>query len=56
MARQMAAGGKHFLGFEKEPPQPHGPRMPGKAIVHSHAKHAPKKIHAGKKVSSKTSI
>jgi hypothetical protein len=28
---------KTYMGFEKEPPQPHGPKMRGRSLVHSHS-------------------
>lgn len=52
MAKKM----HEFGGFEKEPPQPHGPRMRGKTLVHSHSAKRTYKISAGKKASKKTSI
>lgn len=33
-----------YMGFEKEPPQPHGPRERGKVIVHSHSARPKHKI------------
>lgn len=48
---------KNFLGFDKEPPQPHGPKMRGKAPnVHSHSKHQHRKIAPPRKATSKSSI
>ena len=37
MARGMGKGNMGYMGFEKEPPQPHGPRPRGKVLVHSHS-------------------
>lgn len=56
MARKKA---HEFGGFEKEPPQPHGPRLKGpQPIVHSHHKSRDglRKISPGKKATSKSSI
>lgn len=45
------------LGFEKEPKQPHGPKLRGKSpIVHSHHKSPVRKITPGKRATSKSSI
>jgi hypothetical protein len=59
----MAKDGMHTpavavgLGFEKEPKQPHGPRLRGKQpLVHSHHKSPVRKIVPGKRASSKSSI
>ena len=49
----VAAG----LGFEKEPKQPHGPKLRGKQpLVHSHGKAPVRKINPGKRATSKSSI
>jgi len=57
---RMGTPGKQpfvFGGFDKEPPQPHGPRLKGKqAIVHSHHKSRLRKISPGRKATSKSSI
>lgn len=46
-----------FGGFDKEPPQPHSPRMGGKPpIVHSHSKGRVRKVAPPRKATSKSSI
>jgi hypothetical protein len=46
-----------FGGFDKEPPQPHGPRLKGpQPIVHSHSKGRLRKVTAGKKQNRKNSL
>lgn len=46
-----------FGGFDKEPPQPHGPRLKGpQPLVHSHAKRPPRKISPGRKATAKSSL
>jgi hypothetical protein len=53
----MSRKGHEFGGFDKEPPQPHGPRLQGKQpIVHSHSKGRIRKITAGKKQNKKNSL
>lgn len=53
----MARKAHEFGGFDKEPPQPHGPRLKGpQPIVHSHHKGRLRKISPGKKASAKSSI
>jgi hypothetical protein len=45
------------LGFEKEPHQPHGPKLRGKQpLVHSHHKSPVRKISPGKRATAKSSI
>jgi hypothetical protein len=54
MAKGRHTGG---MGFEKEPAQPHGPRLRGKQpLVHSHHKAPLRKISPGRKASAKSSI
>jgi hypothetical protein len=53
MAKSLGQG----LGFEKEPKQPHGPKLRGKQpLVHSHHKAPLRKISPGRKASAKSSI
>jgi len=60
MARSGMGGGTKghdFGGFDKEPPQPHGPRLRGKQpVVHSHSKHRTRKVAPPRKATSKSSI
>lgn len=35
MARKGAVGA--YMGHDKEPPQPHGPRQSGRPPIHSHS-------------------
>jgi len=52
-AAKVGAG----LGFEKEPKQPHGPKLRGKQpLVHSHGKAPVRKINPGKRATAKSSI
>ena len=38
-------GNAPYMGFEKEPPQPHGPKVGGKApVVHSHSMKPHRKV------------
>ncbi len=53
----MARKAHEFGGFDKEPPQPHGPRLKGpQPLVHSHHKSRLRKISPGKKATAKSSI
>lgn len=36
MAHKKGAVGA-YMGHDKEPPQPHGPRQSGRPLVHSHS-------------------
>ena len=57
MARDAHHAMGHALGFEKEPKQPHGPKLRGKhPLVHSHHKSPLRKISPGKRATSKSSI
>jgi hypothetical protein len=44
------SGHAKYMGFEKEPPQPHGPKVGGRApVVHSHSMKPKRHIKAGGK-------
>jgi hypothetical protein len=51
MARKMGKGYATYMGFESEPPQPHGPKEKGKAAIHSHSARPRHKLQVGKRVS-----
>jgi hypothetical protein len=37
-----------YMGFEKEPPQPHGPKVGGRRpLMHSHSAHPKRHIRKG---------
>ncbi len=45
MAR-MKSGVAPYMGFEKDAPSVHGPKVAGKTLVHSHGMKPKRKIHA----------
>jgi hypothetical protein len=58
MAGKMGKKGKGYatyMGFDKEPSQPHGPKEKGRTLFHSHSARPVHKISL-KKTSNKTSI
>lgn len=45
MARKGAVGA--YMGHDKEPPQPHGPRQSGRPPVHSHSARPKRALKTG---------
>ena len=56
MARKMGKGYATYMGFEKEPPQPHGPKERGNTIAHSHSAKPRHRLHVGKRTSKGTTL
>lgn len=44
---KMKSGVAPFMGHEKEPPQPHGPKMTGRPLVHSHSARPKRALKTG---------
>ena len=45
MPKHGAVGG--YMGHEKEPPQPHGPKQSGRPLIHSHSARPKRALKTG---------